>query len=137
TLADDYAGHAAVAREVRTPIQCGENWWGLRDMHKAIAAGASDYMMADVMKIGGVTGWMRAAALALAHGIPLSNHLFGGVSSHLLSATATAHWLEHDEWFHPILKQPLGVVDGVAMPDERSGSGVEWNEQEVARYLVE
>src|SRR5260221_2412724 len=63
TLADDYVGHAAVAREVRTPIQCGENWWGPHEMRKAIAAGASDYMMPDVMKIGGVTGWLRAAAL--------------------------------------------------------------------------
>jgi mandelate racemase len=137
TLADDYAGHAAVAREVRTPIQCGENWWGPHDMRKAIAAGASDYMMADAMKIGGVSGWMRAAALAEAHGIPLSNHLFAEISSHLLSATPTAHWLEYEEWFRPILEQPLQVMDGVAMPDERPGSGVEWNEQAVGQYLVE
>src|SRR5689334_2540876 len=52
TRADDYAGHARVAREARTPIQCGENWWGTHDMEKAIAAGASDYVMPDVMKIG-------------------------------------------------------------------------------------
>jgi mandelate racemase len=137
TLADDYAGHAAVARELRTPIQCGENWWGPHDMRKAIAAGASDYMMADAMKIGGVTGWMRAAALCEAHGIPLSNHLFAEISSHLLSASPTAHWLEYEEWFRPILEQPLEVVNGVAMPVERPGSGVEWNEQAVAQYLVE
>src|SRR5438876_3733441 len=40
TLADDYDGHARIAREARTPIQCGENWWGTHDMRKAIAAGA-------------------------------------------------------------------------------------------------
>ena len=64
TLAHDYAGHALIAREARTPIQCGENWWGTLDMQHAIDARASDYMMPDVMKIGGVTGWLRAAALA-------------------------------------------------------------------------
>ena len=69
-LAHDYQGHALVAREIKTPIQCGENWWGLHDMRQAVEARASDYMMPDVMKIGGVTGWMRAAALGEACGIP-------------------------------------------------------------------
>ncbi len=137
TLADDYAGHARVAREVETPIQCGENWWGPHDMRKAIDAGACDYMMPDVMKIGGVTGWLRAAALGEAHGIRLSNHLFIEVSTHLLCATPTAHWLEYAEWFNPIIEQPLRIVNGCAVLDERPGSGVEWNESAVARYLVE
>jgi mandelate racemase len=137
TLADDYVGHARIAREVRTPIQCGENWWGPHDMRKAIDAGASDYVMPDVMKIGGVTGWLRAAALGEAHGIRLSNHLFIEVSTHLLCATPTAHWLEYAEWFNPIIEQPLSIVNGCAVLDERPGTGVEWNEQVVARYLVE
>jgi mandelate racemase len=137
TRADDYLGHARIAREVRTPIQCGENWWGSHDMRKAIDAGASDYMMPDVMKIGGVTGWLRAAALGEAHGIRLSNHLFIEVSTHLLCATPTAHWLEYAEWFNPIIEQPLSIVNGCAVLDERPGSGVEWNEEAVARYLVE
>src|SRR5579859_4605474 len=68
-LAHDFKGHAVVTREIRTPIQCGENWWGVREMRIAIEIYASDYMMPDVMKIGGVTGWMRAAALAEAHSI--------------------------------------------------------------------
>jgi mandelate racemase len=136
TLAHDYVGHAAVAREVRTPIQCGENWWGPHDMRKAIAAGASDYMMPDVMKIGGVTGWLWAAALGEAHNIRLSNHLFVEYSAHLLCATPTAHWLEYEECFNAILEQPLRIVDGVAVLDDRPGAGVEWNEAAVARYLV-
>ena len=136
TRADDYAGHARIAQAVRTPIQCGENWWGPHDMEKAIAAGASDYMMPDVMKIGGVTGWLRAAALGEAHGIRLSNHLFVEVSAQLLCVTPTAHWLEYADWFDPIIAEPLRVVDGCAVPDERPGSGIEWNEEAVARYLV-
>ena len=137
TLADDFAGHARVAEAARTPIQCGENWWGAHEMKKAIAAGASDYMMPDVMKIGGVTGWMRAAALGEAHGIRLSNHLFCEVSAHLLCATPTAHWLEYADWFDPILEQPLRIVDGAAAPDERPGSGIEWNEEAVVRNQLE
>ena len=78
-----------------------------------------------------------AAALGEAHGIRLSNHLFIEISTHLLCATPTAHWLEYAEWFNPIIEQPLRIVDGCAVLDERPGSGVEWNEEAVARYLVE
>ena len=137
TLADDYAGHARIACEIQTPIQCGENWWGPHDMRKAIEAGACDYIMPDVMKIGGVTGWLRAAALAAAHGIRLSNHLFIEISTHLLCVTPTAHWLEYAEWFNPIIERPLRIVNGCAVLDERPGSGIEWNEPAIARYLVE
>ncbi len=137
TLAEDFEGHARVAREVKTPIQAGENWWGPHEMRKAIAAGACDFVMPDVMKIGGVTGWMRAAALAEAHGIRLSNHLFVEVSTQLLCATPTAHWLEYAEWFNPVIAQPIRIVDGCAVPEDRPGSGIEWNEGAVRRYLVE
>ena len=75
TLAHDYEGHALIAREVKVPVQCGENWWGTQDLRHAVAAHASDYIMLDVMKIGGVTGWLRAAALAEIHGLSVSSHL--------------------------------------------------------------
>lgn len=135
-LAHDYTGHARVARALDTAVQCGENWWGPQDMRKAIDAGASDLMMPDVMKIGGVSGWMAAAALAEAHSIPISNHLFVEVSTHLLCASSTAHWLEYADWFNPILQTPLQIKKGFAIPDDRPGSGIEWAEDAVARYLV-
>lgn len=136
TLAHDYAGHAWVAREARTPIQCGENWWGPLDMQHAIDANASDYMMPDVMKIGGVTGWMRATAMAQARNIRISNHLWPEISAQLLCATPTAHWLEYADWWNPILDQPLRVENGMADIGGATGTGVAWNESAVERYLV-
>jgi mandelate racemase len=133
TLAHDYQGHARIAREIRTPIQCGENWWGVRDMRHAIEAGASDYMMPDVMKIGGVTGWMRAAALGEAHGVRLSNHLWPEISGQLLCATPTAHWLEYADWWNAVVKEPLCVQDGMARLEGVVGTGVEWQEEAVGR----
>lgn len=136
TLAHDYAGNAMVAREARTPIQSGENWWGTLDLQHAIDAQASDLIMPDVMKIGGVTGWLRAAALAQAKGILLSSHLWPEVSARLLCCTPTAHWLEYSDWWNPILAQPLRVENGMAIIDDTIGSGVEWNEEAVGRYAV-
>jgi len=133
TMAHDYAGHAFVAREARTPIQCGENWWGTLDMQHAIDAHASDFMMPDVMKIGGVTGWLRAAALAQPRGIRLSSHLWPEVSAQLLCLTPTAHWLEYADWWNPIMREPLRIVDGMADVGDTIGTGVEWNEAAIER----
>ena len=137
TMAHDFAGHAAIAREARTPIQCGENWWGVQDMQHGIDAAASDLMMLDVMKIGGVTGWLRAAALAAPRGIRLSSHLWPEISAHLLSVTPTAHWLEYADWWNAVVKEPLVIKDGVAAAaGAAAGSGVEWNEAAIAKFLV-
>ena len=131
------SGHARLRREVKTPIQIGENWWGPHDMAKSVEAGASDYAMADAMKIGGVTGWLRAAALAEAAGLPLSSHLFPEISAHLLAVAPTSHWLEYVDWANPILEEHLKVEDGHARPPDTPGTGISWNEEGVQRYLVE
>jgi mandelate racemase len=136
TLAHDYAGHAIVAREARTPIQCGENWWGTLDMQHAIEAQASDFVMPDVMKIGGVSGWQRCAALAQAHGLRISSHLWPEISAQLLCCTPTAHWLEYADWWNPVVKQPLRIDNGMAIIDGALGSGLEWDEDAVARYSI-
>jgi mandelate racemase len=136
TLAHDYAGHALVAREARTPIQSGENWWGTLDMEHAIEAHASDLVMPDVMKIGGVTGWLRAAALAHAKGIQVSNHLWPEISARLLCCTPTAHLLEYADWWNPILAEPLRVEKGVAIVSDDAGTGVDWNEDAVHRFAA-
>jgi mandelate racemase len=137
TTADDFTGHAQIAREVTTPIQIGENWWGTHDMAKSLAAAASDYVMVDLMKIGGISGWLRAAALAEPGGVRLSSHLFPEVSVHLMAVTPTAHWLEWLDVASPILQEPLRIEDGYATPTDAPGSGIAWNEEAVARYLVE
>jgi mandelate racemase len=136
TLAHDYAGHAFVAREARTPIQCGENWWGVLDLQHAVDAQASDYMMPDVMKIGGVSGWLRAAAIAAPRGIRLSNHLWPEISAQLLSLTPTAHWLEYADWWNPIIAEPLKIEKGLSNVASAAGTGVEWDESAVSRFLV-
>ncbi len=134
---DDYPGNAEVAAALSTPVQIGENFSGPQAMAAALGAKACDYVMPDLERIGGVSGWQQAAGLAAAAGIEMSSHLFPEISSHLLAATPTAHWLEYVDWANPILREPIRIVDGTAIIPDRPGSGLEWNEDAVARYRIE
>jgi len=134
--ADDFAGAARLTREIATPIQLGENFMGPEQMAQAIAANACDYAMPDAQRIGGVTGWLRAAALAQGAGMEMSSHLFPEVSSHLLAVTPTCHWLEYVDWANPILAQPVELKDGHAIISSQPGVGIAWDEKAVARYAA-
>ena len=131
---DDYAGNAALARALTTPIQIGENFDGPHAMADAIAGHACDYAMPDFARIGGVSGWLEAAALAQAAGIEMSSHLYPEFSAHLLAATPTCHWLEYVDWAAPVLEQPIEIRRGQAIIPSRPGVGIQWNEDAVNRY---
>ncbi|MDB5808975.1 MAG: Mandelate racemase [Betaproteobacteria bacterium] len=134
---DDYRGCARLARELRTPIQIGENFSGPCSMIEALDAQACDYVMPDLERIGGVTGWRTAAAIAAARALPMSSHLFPEISAHLLAVTPTAHWLEYVDWANAVVEEPLQVVDGKVTPPARAGNGLIWSRQAVARYKMQ
>ncbi len=133
---DDLAGYARLARELRTPVMLGENFYGPRSLYAAIQACAGDYLMPDLMRIGGVTGWLRAAALAGAAGIEMSSHLYPEVSAHLLRVAESGHWLEWQDWSHPILAEPFRLADGHLMIPDVPGNGLAWDEEAVRRYRL-
>lgn len=133
TIQEDLAGHARL-RGLGLPIQLGENWCGPSEMQRALEAGACDLAMPDAMKIGGVTGWLRAAALAQAAGVPMSSHILPEISVHLLGVTPTAHWLERMDLAGPVLREPLVCRHGAAQCPESPGIGIEWDEEAVARF---
>ncbi|HEY3067955.1 MAG TPA: enolase C-terminal domain-like protein [Methylomirabilota bacterium] len=134
--ADDYRGAAKIAAQVGTPIQMGENFNGVSEMQLALSLGAADFVMPDPQQIGGVTGWLRAAALAQAASVPCSSHIFIEIAVHLLAATPTCHYLEYLDVAAAILARPLRPVDGSLMAPSRPGIGIEWNEEAVKRYMV-
>lgn len=131
---DDYIGCAEVATKVETPIQIGENFRNINDMNTAIYMRAADYVMPDLQRIGGVTGWLAAAELAEAENTLMSSHLFPEVCAHLMTVTPTAHWLEFVNWAAPVLAEPMIVEDGYALIPDRPGTGVAWNEDAIAQY---
>jgi mandelate racemase len=133
---DDYAGAAKLARELQVPIQIGENFSLPAAMSVAIEHHAADYVMPDLERIGGVTGWRQAAEIARSHGIKMSSHLFPEVSAHLLAATPTCHFLEYVDWANVLVEEPLAIIDGHAVVPARPGSGMVWDDKAIERYRM-
>jgi mandelate racemase len=129
---DNLDGYTQLAAELKTPLQIGENFYGPRDLHKALQSKACDLVMPDFMRIGGVTGWLRAAAIAGTAGVPISTHLYPEVAAHVMRVTETAHWLEWQDWADPILQKPYEIKDSLLHIPDVPGIGLEWNEDAVA-----
>ncbi len=134
---DNLRGSAQLAVELKTPIQIGENFYGPRALQAALEMKACDLVMPDFMRIGGITGWLRAAAIAGAAGIPMSSHLYPEVAAHALRVTETAHWLEWQNWADPILERPYEVKDGALHIPDTPGLGLAWDEAAVAAHLAD
>ena len=133
---DNLDGYAQLAAELKTPIQIGENFYGPRELHKALQRKACDFVMPDFMRIGGVTGWLRSAAICGAAGVPMSTHLYPEVAAHVMRVTETAHWLEWQDWADPVLQRPYEIRDGLLHVPDVPGVGLEWNEAAVAANLA-
>lgn len=134
---DNLAGYAQLTRELDTPVQLGENFYGPRDLFAALEMRAGDYVMPDLMRIGGVSGWLRAAPIAAAAGVEVSTHLYPEVAAHLMRVTETAHWLEWQDWADPIVAEPFEVTRGHLVIPNRPGNGLAWNEDAIKRYRYE
>lgn len=135
---DDHRGNAAIAAALDDlPLQIGENFNGPQDLTVALDARACDLVMPDVARIGGVSGWMQAAGLAAARGMPMSSHLMPELSGHLLAATPTCHWLEYVDWADVLVQEPLRIEGGCALVPDRPGAGMVWDEASVSRHRLE
>jgi mandelate racemase len=124
--AEDFIGHKRIRQAVNTPIQTGENWWLPDDAARAIDAEICDHAMLDVMKIGGITGWTRAASLAAAASLPISSHIFIEASAHAMAATPNRNILEYLDVASAILVDPYEIQNGTLTP-KGPGLGIAWN----------
>ncbi len=129
---ENLSGHAKVRENSPIPIQAGENWWFPRGFAEAIAAGASDLIMPDLMKVGGITGWLNVAGASRCRLDPDVEPYFAEASAHVLAVTPTAHWLEVLD-FAGAMADPIKITNGT-LTARGPGLGIEWNESAVAKF---
>jgi len=134
--AQDLTGYTSLQKKIKTPLQAGENWWGPRSIENVLESIDPPLLMLDVMKVGGVSGWLETISLLKQKRLPLSSHLWPELSFQLLSLCENPHWLEYNDWWNPILQYPLVLQGGYVKAEGSLGLGMEWNEKEVLNYVV-
>ena len=134
---DDVEGHVRVSREGLLPIAAGENLHTVYEFQALISAGGVSFPEPDVATVGGVTPWMKVAALAGAHNLPVTSHGVHDIHVHLLAAVPNASYLEvHGFGLEQFMAHPLELRDGKAVAPDRPGHGVELDWEALERYRV-
>lgn len=136
TIPDDVSGHARIVREGGLPVATGENFRTLWEFRQMIAAGGVTYPEPDVTNCGGVSVFMKVAALAEAFNLPVTSHGAHDVTVHLLAAVPNRSYLEaHGFGLERYVAEPLRIVDGCAIAPSRPGHGVgfDWTALDAVR----
>jgi L-alanine-DL-glutamate epimerase-like enolase superfamily enzyme len=137
----DLAGLAAVRRQVRPDVAAGEYSWSLADSAALITAGAVDCLQLDVTRCGGITEFVRGAALAATHNLQVSGHCAPNLHAHVAAATPN---LRHLEYFHDHVRIESMLFDGVLDPRggalrpdlTRPGLGLALKDADAERFRV-
>jgi L-alanine-DL-glutamate epimerase-like enolase superfamily enzyme len=135
----DLAGLAAVRQQVRPDVTAGEYSWSLADSARLIEAGAVDCLQLDVTRCGGVTEFIRGAALAAANNLQVSGHCAPNLHAHVGAAVPN---LRHVEYFHDhqrierlFFDGALDPAGGTLRPDpDRPGHGLTHRHADTERY---
>jgi L-talarate/galactarate dehydratase len=122
TTCDDHQGHAKIADALATPVCAGEYLWGIEPHRQALAHHASDITMIDLLRVGGVTPWMKVAGMAEAFNKPVASHLLPEIHVHLIATIPNGLVVEYMPWTWRLFENPPIPVNGeIAVP---SGAGL-------------
>ena len=134
----DVQAHAALARAIEVPILAGETIYDLRLFRDFMTAGALSIAQPDVLKLGGIAGWMEVAALARAFGLPVVPAGFNlmQLDAHLMAAIPHGLMMEYIPWLGPIFERPVQVVEGYALVPREPGAGTAISAEAISRYAM-
>src|SRR5215213_5808935 len=131
---DDYAGLAAVADALDTPIAAGEYVYGLVPWRHMLEARSVDIVMVDVLRAGGISQWMKIAGMAEAFNLPIVNHLAPEISVHLVAAVPNGLTVEYMPWSSRLFKEVPQPVNGYLTVPSKPGLGLEFDPDVLKRY---
>lgn len=132
----DHDGHELLSRQISIPLANGENFFGIADCDPYIRRRLVSYMQADVIRVGGITEWLRIAALADAFSVKMSPHFVMEVTVEVQCAVQNSLFVEYIPWFQACFKKPVKVEDGHVLARTEPGLDLEFSEEAVAKYQV-
>jgi L-alanine-DL-glutamate epimerase-like enolase superfamily enzyme len=136
TAHDDYAGIARVNAALATPICGGELVYGIVPFRHMIEARAVDYVMIDLIRVGGITQWMKVAGMAEAFNLPVVSHVIPEIHSHLVAAVPNGLTVEYMGWMLTLFEGTAALDNGELVLSDRPGLGLSFNQDTIARFGV-
>ncbi len=128
----DAEGHAQLARALDTSIATGEMLASLAEHARLIEIGAADIVQPDAPRIGGITQFLKLAALAESKQLEIAPHFAMEIHCHLAAAYPIEPWVEHFDWLDPLFNEHLETRDGRMWVSDRPGLGFTLSEQAAA-----
>jgi len=135
TAHDDYRGLARVADALITPLAGGECLYGIAPFRHMIEAHSVDIVMIDLNRVGGISNWMKVAALAEAFNLPVVSHLLPEIHVHLIAAIPNGLTVEYMPWSFRLFEEVPAPVKGELAVPTKPGLGLRFS-REIDRYIV-
>ena len=121
-----------------TRVHCngGEYVFGIQPMRQMIEAGSVDIVMIDLVRVGGITDWLKVAAMAEAHNLPVVSHIMPEISAQLVAAVPNGLTVEYISWGAALFEETAPVVKGILTLPDKPGLGLRFNQDVLKRYRV-
>ncbi len=127
---------AELARALDIPVASGETFCTKNEFRRLIEKRSADFFIVDLQRVGGITEWMKVAAMLEAWNYPVCNHLFPDVSVHLIAAVPNGHIIEYMPWWDKIYLEPHKVVDGYMEVPRSPGLGLELDPEALKKFAI-
>jgi L-alanine-DL-glutamate epimerase-like enolase superfamily enzyme len=134
---ENIEGHARLASKLEVPIALGETLYGVDEFRHYLALGAADILQPDITRLGGLTAWLKVAALAELYHRPLAPHLLPEVGVHLACGLPNVQAVEYMPWLFAAFTEPPALVNGRLVPPERPGLGLDIRTDAIEKYRLE
>ena len=136
TAHDDFAGLARIADNLVTPIAAGEYHYGIVPFRHMLEARSIDVVMIDLLRVGGITQWMKVAGMAEAFNLPVVSHLVPELHVHLIAAIPHGLTVEYMPWTLRLYEQTPRLENGHLIVPDRPGFGLAFDQAALKRYQV-
>jgi L-alanine-DL-glutamate epimerase-like enolase superfamily enzyme len=133
---EDIESHARLARRLDVPIALGESLYHPDEFERYLARDAVAVLQPDLTRLGGLTPFLRVAALAGQYHRPIAPHLMPEIAVHLACGLPAVTLVEYMPWFYPLWAEPPALVEGKIVPPPRPGLGLEVNSELVRKYTL-